>query len=157
MALFVAPVAPEPAVPAILGRPGRLLLALLSELSLEPAALRLQPIHFVRDHHSLRLEPGRLGGAGRSSLRALPFLVMSGRLGRTSPLVLGGMLLFLLAPLFLRQAGRLRLGSEPITLFDCPALTVPRLVEFYPEPLALGASLSGSLRFRRAFRTGKAS
>ena len=80
---------------------------------------------------------------------------MSGRLGRTCPLVLGGMLRFLPAPLFLSQAGRLRLGSEPITLFDGLALTVLRLVEFYPEPLALGGS--GSLRFRRAPAAGTAS
>ena len=75
---------------------------------------------------------------------------MPGRLGRTGPIVLGGMLGVLPAPLLLSQAGRLRLGSEAITFFDGPALTFPCLVEFHAHPFALRRS--GSLFFRKLLR-----
>ena len=118
--------------------------ALGSDLGLEPVALRLQPINLVRDQDALRLEPGRLRGAGRSSFRALPLLLVPGRLGSTGSLVLGGMLRFLPAALLLGQAGRLRLGGESIALFDGKPLTLPGLVELNSQALTLGGS--GNLR-----------
>ena len=124
--------------------------AFRSELGLEPAALRLQAIDLVGDQEALRLEPGRLGGAGRSGFRALPFLLVSGRLGRTGSLVLGGMLRVLPAPLLLGQAGRLRLGSESIALFDGTPLTVPGFIELISQALALRGS--GHLRRQDVLR-----
>ena len=65
------------------------------------------------------------------------------------------MLGVLSAPLLLNQAGRLRLGSESITLLDGLALTLPRLLEFNAQPLALrrGGRLSPQLLVRFGFAT----